>query len=137
MTIIERWGRRAMIRKFREAQDPMLHQVVYDLCYAAKQGHYMWFFFPQAPGLGVSEMSRRFALTDDDARAFWADPVLGGRLRLFTWVVMERLGDGTTLEYLFGTELDALKFRSCMDLFARATGESLFRRATELVGATA
>ena len=81
----------------------------------------MWFIFPQAAGLGVSAMSKRYAIRSaEEARAYLAHPVLGPRLRECTALVEAALAKGATLVEIFG-EVDAMKFRSSMELF-RGTG---------------
>ena len=75
-------------------------------------------------------MARRFGLVSiDEARAYLADPILGGRLIACTEAVLvhrKRL-----IREIFGTP-DDLKFRSCMTLFAIAAPQhSIFQRALE------
>ena len=83
-----------------------------------KTSHWMWFVFPQIAGLGMSEMSRRYAISSlDEARAYLADPILGARLRESARVVAET--SGKTAEQIFGG-IDAVKLRSSMTLFHRA-----------------
>lgn len=41
----------------------------------------MWFVFPQVAGLGLSSMSKRYAISSlDEARRYLENPVLGPRL---------------------------------------------------------
>ena len=78
----------------------------------------MWFVFPQIAGLGMSEMSRRYAIASlDEARAYLAHPVLGERLRTCAGVVAT--SDAPSAEHIFGG-IDTQKLRSSMTLFARA-----------------
>jgi len=83
-----------------------------------KLTHWMWFVFPQIAGLGMSEMSRRYAISSlDEARVYLAHPILGERLRECARVLTEL--DGKTADDVFG-HVDAIKLRSSMTLFARA-----------------
>ena len=83
-----------------------------------KTSHWMWFVFPQVAGLGMSEMSRRYAIGSlEEARAYLADPVLGARLRECARLVADT--PGKTAEQIFGG-IDAVKLRSSMTLFHRA-----------------
>jgi uncharacterized protein (DUF1810 family) len=84
--------------------------------------------FPQRAGLGHSWMSRRYAIAStEEAAAYLAHPVLGPRLAECTELV-NRVQD-RSIEEIFG-ELDALKFRSSMTLFAEAAGkDSVFDAA--------
>jgi uncharacterized protein (DUF1810 family) len=85
----------------------------------------MWFVFPQLAGLGLSEMSRRYAISSlEEARAYLAQPTLGERLRECARILIGL--DGRTATEIFGP-VDAMKLRSSMTLFARADpGDRLF-----------
>jgi uncharacterized protein (DUF1810 family) len=75
--------------------------------------------FPQIQGLGMSAMSQRYAIASlDEARAYLEHPVLGPRLAECAHVLIE-LG-GHDAEAIFGG-IDAIKLRSSMTLFARAS----------------
>ena len=83
-----------------------------------KASHWMWFVFPQIAGLGQSEMSRRYAIASlDEARAYLDHPVLGPRLRECAEALLSH-SDKSAQEIL--GEIDAVKLRSSMTLFARA-----------------
>ena len=82
----------------------------------------MWFIFPQVAGLGMSAVSREYAISSaQEARAYLAHPVLGPRLRECARVVAGT--EGRTAEQVFGY-VDAMKLRSSMTLFAAATGDT-------------
>jgi uncharacterized protein (DUF1810 family) len=105
------------LQRFVDAQAPVYARVVAELTAGRKTSHWMWFVFPQAAGLGQSAMSVRYAIaSEDEARAYLAHPVLGPRLRECTALVKAALATRTP-EEIFGG-VDAMKFRSCMDLFA-------------------
>jgi len=85
-----------------------------------KRSHWMWFVFPQIAGLGQSAMSRAYAIGSlQEAADYLADPVLGARLRECAAALLARPGDDAAS--ILG-EVDALKLRSSMTLFA-AVGE--------------
>ena len=90
----------------------------------------MWFVFPQMAGLGLSAMSRKYAISGtDEAVAYWRHPVLGPRLQELTAIVLGL--HGRSLEQVF-SGIDAMKFRSCMTLFAAAAPEEpLFQQALD------
>lgn len=83
-----------------------------------KSGHWIWFIFPQASGLGRSATSRRYAITSlAEARAYLEHPVLGARLLEATQALT---GDAdSTIEEILGP-VDAIKLRSSMTLFMAA-----------------
>ena len=89
----------------------------------------MWFVFPQLRGLGRSPMAERYGIGSlEEAKAYASHAVLGPRLRECTRLVVEV--EGRSAAEIFGYP-DDLKFRSCMTLFWRATGERIFREALE------
>ena len=59
------------LRRFVQAQDPILPQVRAELAAGRKRTHWMWFVFPQLAGLGHSATARHYALRSlDEARAY-------------------------------------------------------------------
>ena len=116
--------------RFVTAQTPVYGQVLRELCDGHKTGHWMWFIFPQLRGLGRSDTSRFFGIESlAEARAYLTDDVLGNRLFECTELVNGHAGQ--TIETILGG-VDALKFRSSMTLFCRATHDNaLFRKALE------
>ena len=92
-----------------------------------KRTHWMWFVFPQLAGLGHSPTARFYAIADlDEARAYLAHPVLGPRLRECAAAVAD-LAEPDPVRVL--GQVDALKLRSSMTLFAAADpDEPLFGR---------
>ena len=83
------------LERFVAAQDRggTYRHVVAELRAGAKVSHWMWFVFPQVAGLGMSAMSREFAVASrDEARAYLAHPVLGPRLRECARIVADTEG---------------------------------------------
>ncbi len=106
---------------FVEAQDGVWAEVTRDLAAGRKQGHWMWFVFPQLDGLGSSPTAVLFALDGvEEAASYLAHPVLGPRLREAVDLVLQHRS--VPAETIFG-QLDAQKFRSSMTLFALADPE--------------
>ena len=116
------------LERFVDAQDARgtYASAVAELRAGRKTSHWMWFVFPQIAGLGLSETSRRYAISSlEEARAYLAHPILGARLRECARILTEV--EGMTAEDVFGP-VDAMKLRSSMTLFARAAPEDpLFR----------
>ena len=107
------------LERFVAAQEGVYEPALAQLRAGRKTGHWMWFVFPQIRGLGMSAMSQRYAIASlKQARAYLAHPVLGPRLAECARVLTE-LG-GHDAEAIFGG-VDALKLRSSMTLFARAS----------------
>lgn len=118
------------LQRFVDAQNAVFEQVCVELREGQKQGHWMWFIFPQLQGLGNSEMAVRFAITSrEEAELYLKHPVLGPRIRECTRLV--NLVEGRSIHQIFGYP-DDLKFRSSMTLFAAATSENkIFNHALQ------
>ena len=81
-----------------------------------KRSHWMWYIFPRVAGLGLSEMSRRFAIKSlNEARAYLDHPILGPRLRACAEALLAI--EGRSAHEIFGSP-DDMKFGSCMTLFS-------------------
>jgi uncharacterized protein (DUF1810 family) len=105
------------LERFVDAQDPIFEQVLAELRRGRKESHWIWFVFPQLTGLGQSWMSRQYGISSRaEAEAYLAHPILGSRLIECTRLV--NLVEGRSIKEIFG-EIDAVKFRSSMTLFAQ------------------
>jgi len=118
------------LRRFIEAQEPVLENVYAELRSGSKTTHWMWFTFPQIKGLGGSAMAQKYAITSlAEARAYLKLPVLGPRLIECTHLVNAL--KGRTVDQIFGNP-DDLKFRSSMTLFAKAApNNAVFEEALQ------
>src|SRR5947209_264082 len=103
------------LERFVHAQNPVFEEALSELRRGEKQGHWMWFIFPQMKGLGHSAMAQRFGISSlAEAEAYLAHPVLGPRLTECTRAV--NAVEGRSAERIFGP-VDTMKFRSSMTLF--------------------
>jgi uncharacterized protein (DUF1810 family) len=120
------------LQRFVAAQDAncTYDRAVQELRHGKKTSHWMWFVFPQIAGLGLSDMSRRFAISSlEEAKAYLKHPVLGRRLKECTGLVVET--QAQSAEQIFGG-IDAQKLRSSMTLFWRADpDEPLFKQVLD------
>jgi uncharacterized protein (DUF1810 family) len=116
------------LERFVEAQSGDYEQALRELRGGRKRGHWMWYILPQMRGLGISSMSARYGIGSlGEAKAYLAHPVLGPRLRECVEAVATH--KGLSASQILGS-LDAMKFRSCLTLFAEAEGPaSVFARA--------
>ncbi len=115
------------LTRFIDAQADVYDSVEQELRNGLKRSHWMWFIFPQIAGLGRSAMSQTYAIKSlDEAKAYYAHPILGSRLQECTQLVINV--DGRTTVDIFGS-IDSIKFRSCMTLFDYATDVGLFHEA--------
>lgn len=110
------------LRRFIEAQSGGVYeQALAELNDGRKQGHWIWFIFPQARDLGRSETAKYYGLSGvEEAAAFAAHPLLGARLRQCVAAIRSHLDAGVSAQAILG-EIDALKFESSMAIFSLAT----------------
>ncbi len=118
------------LQRFIDAQDRVLEQVRSELRQGNKRGHWMWFIFPQIRGLGSSPTATHYAIASrEEAAAYLKHPTLGPRLVEFTRLVLAV--KNRTSAQIFG-QIDSLKFRSSMTLFAAVTlRETAFQEALD------
>ena len=111
------------LERFARAQDEggVYEIATRELREGAKRSHWMWFVFPQIAGLGHSSTSKAYAIrTLAEASAYLQHPVLGPRLIECASILLALGGMGA--KEIFG-DIDAIKLRSSMTLFARAAPE--------------
>ena len=96
-----------------------------------KESHWIWYIFPQLKGLGTSGRSVTFGIENaDEAREYLAHPELGHDLKEITSVLLD-LKENDPVKVM-GWEIDAVKLRSCMTLFAYISDEgSVFHRVLD------
>ena len=118
------------LSRFVETQNAVLDTVLQELKQGSKQTHWMWFVFPQLAGLGRSEIARFYAIANrDEAKAYLEHNVLKGRLEECMEAVLS-CGESNPVRIFGG--VDALKFHSCLTLFATiAPQNELFKTALE------
>ncbi|MGH2940783.1 MAG: DUF1810 domain-containing protein [Solirubrobacterales bacterium] len=112
------------LQRFVDAQEDsaIYARALGELRAGRKQGHWIWFVFPQIAGLGSSPMSQAYAIrSPDEARAYLEHPLLGARLRESTEALLAA-DPGTSAEAILGG-IDAIKVRSSLTLFHRAAPE--------------
>lgn len=110
------------LERFVQAQRGTYEEACAELRAGRKTGHWIWFIFPQIAGLGMSSMSRRYAIGSlREAKAYLAHPLLGARLREISNIVLHI--EGSTAAQIFGWP-DDMKLRSSMTLFAAASDKS-------------
>lgn len=109
------------LNRFVEAQASSFPQALAELRAGRKRSHWSWYILPQIRGLGSSALSVRYAISGlPEARAYLDHPVLGTRLRECVAAMNDH--EGPSAVAILG-DIDALKFRSCLTLFARVESE--------------
>jgi uncharacterized protein (DUF1810 family) len=116
--------------RFLAAQDANYARALAELRAGRKRSHWSWYVLPQVSGLGTSPMSVRYAIRSRaEAKAYLEHPVLGPRLRECVAAINSHTG--LSAGQILG-EVDAMKFRSCLTLFALAdSSDSIFREALD------
>lgn len=106
----------ADLQKFLEAQQRDYETALAEIKSGRKQGHWIWYIFPQVKGLGRSSTSTYYGIESlDQAGRYLRHPVLGKRL---TEISRELLAlHGKTANQILGNP-DDLKVRSSMTLFS-------------------
>jgi uncharacterized protein (DUF1810 family) len=115
------------LERFVDAQAGVYEEALVEIQHGRKRSHWMWFIFPQIDGLGMSEMSRRYAIKSiEEAKAYLAHPVLGPRLVELAESLL-RIEERGAFE-IFGSP-DDMKLRSSATLFAHVSpADSVFRQ---------
>jgi uncharacterized protein (DUF1810 family) len=109
------------LERFVNAQAKDYEQALVELRAGFKQSHWIWYVLPQLRGLGMSRLSEFYGIANlAEARAYLEHKVLGARLVECVEVINAL--HGVDAEQLLG-EIDAMKFRSCLTLFARVASE--------------
>lgn len=112
------------LERFITAQEADYATALAEIRAGQKRSHWIWYILPNLAGLGYSETARFYALRDaDEARQYFADPILGPRLSETVGAIADTLHSGTTLLALFG-HTDALKTVSCLTLFTAVIGNA-------------
>jgi len=129
------------LQRFVAAQDEggAYERALAELRAGRKTSHWMWFVFPQIAGLGQSAMSQRYAIQSlEEARTYLDHPVLGPRLVECARALLAH--EGLAAREILG-DIDAVKLRSSMTLFARAASltsprEPVYRTGSRELGET-
>jgi len=107
--------------RFLKAQTPQVADVLAELKRGRKLSHWMWYFFPQLRGLGVSSTAQFYGIESlDEAIAYLDHEILGPRLR--ECVALMNTHRNKTADQILGV-VDAMKFRSSLTLFAKASDD--------------
>ena len=116
---------------FVEAQNMVYDEVLKELQNGSKETHWMWYIFPQLKALGKSLKAQKYGIDDlQHATIYLQHPVLGKRLLQCTRLVLTHRDKHP--RHIF-SEVDALKFRSCMTLFKHVpSSDYCFRDALML-----
>lgn len=118
------------LKKFLTAQESDYSVALAEIKSGRKRSHWMWYIFPQIEGLGYSETSKYYALSNlQEALQYLQHPILGKRLVEISSTLLNLPTSNAT--EVFGTP-DDLKLRSSMTLFAEVPDTSpVFQKILE------
>ena len=103
------------LERFVSAQENSYKIALKEIQNGEKQGHWMWFIFPQIDGLGMSPMSRKYSIKNQqEAKDYLDHNILGNRLIEITRALMKI--ELKSARSIFGYP-DDLKLKSSMTLF--------------------
>ena len=116
--------------RFLEAQEDAYDTALDELKAGRKRSHWIWFVFPQMAGLGHSPTAQHYGIRSlEESQAYLAHPILGARLHECLKAL--QLVETSDAREVFG-DLDAMKFRSSLTLFAEADpGDAIIEAALD------
>ena len=104
------------LKRFLDAQERDYQRALGEIRTGRKQGHWIWYIFPQIAGLGFSSTSAFYAIVNlEEANDYIQHPVLGSRLIETANAFLDI--KGKTANQILGSP-DDLKVRSSMTLFS-------------------
>jgi uncharacterized protein (DUF1810 family) len=111
----------AGLQRFKDAQDAAhggFSSALAELRAGRKQGHWIWYVFPQLAGLGSSPQSMLYGIAGvEEAVAYLDDLVLRTRLIEAAAAVADKVRAGCTLAAIMAAEIDVRKLVSSLTLF--------------------
>ena len=120
------------LERFKKAQEHSYQYALEEIRNGRKESHWMWYIFPQMRGLGQTELAHCYGISClEEAKAYLNDEVLSSRLIEISEVLLQL--EDKNAEKIFGWP-DVLKLRSCMTLFAKASGrtDSVFQKVLDV-----
>jgi uncharacterized protein (DUF1810 family) len=104
------------LTRFLEAQEHVFARALQEIRNGRKTSHWIWYIFPQISGLGISDISRFYAIRDmAEAKQYLDHPVLGQRLVEISSALLNLETNDPAV--VFG-DIDSLKLKSSMTLFS-------------------
>lgn len=108
------------LNRFILAQENTYDQALREIQAGRKESHWIWYIFPQLVGLGHSHNAVYYGIRGvDEAQAYLEHPVLGPRLIEISRALLKHKNQ--PIGQMLGS-IDAMKCRSCMELFQGLPG---------------
>ena len=117
------------LNRYIEAQSYDYERALKEIKNGKKESHWMWYIFPQIKGLGFSATSKFYEIQSiDEAISYLDNEILGPRLIEISNELL-KLKTNNPIE-IFG-EIDSLKLKSSMTLFAYISDNDIFNQVLE------
>ncbi|HIT21620.1 MAG TPA: DUF1810 domain-containing protein [Candidatus Scybalousia intestinigallinarum] len=118
------------LERFLQAQEKSYEIAYQEIKNGRKEGHWIWYIFPQIQGLGESATSFYYGIQNlNEAKEYLENPILHDRLIEISNALLSL--SGKSASEILGT-LDAIKVRSSMTLFSKADpNEKVFAKVLE------
>ncbi len=110
------------LNRFIIKQNKIYDVVIKELKRGRKESHWIWYIFPQIKGLGNSNYSMLYGISNiDEAKAYASNNILWNRYIECSSILLN-LNTNNIIEVLDG---DSIKLRSSLTLFYKAINNEL------------
>ena len=123
------------LTRFILAHEEKYESALLELETGQKTSHWMWYIFPQMIGLGTSEMSIKYAITDEsEAIGYLQNSLLFDHLAAVTKaihghvVVMNK-----QVINVLGSDIDVIKLKSSLHLFSQLSKQLRDQKFSEFI----
>ena len=123
------------LTRFVFAHEEKYDSALLELETGQKTSHWMWYIFPQMIGLGTSEMSIKYAITDEsEAIGYLQNSLLFDHLAAVTKaihghvVVMNK-----QVINVLGSDIDVIKLKSSLHLFSQLSKQLRDQKFSEFI----
>ena len=118
------------IDRFVKAQKYEYSTALKEIKKGQKTSHWIWYIFPQIKGLGQSSISKKYGLEGiEEAREYLSNPVLRNHLYEISNELLKH--KDKDINTIMGSNIDAVKLKSCMTLFNEVEPNSIFEDVLE------
>ena len=119
------------LTRFVLAHEEKFDSALLELETGQKTSHWMWYIFPQMIGLGTSEMSVKYAITEEsEAIDYLQNSLLFDHLAAVTKAIHGHVvAMNKQVLYILGSDIDVIKLKSSLRLFsplAKQLGDQKF-----------
>ena len=117
------------LERFLKAQEKDYEHALNEIKNGRKTGHWIWYIFPQIPGLGFSSTSKYYSIKDkNEAIEYLKNKTLKNRLIEICEALLSLESDDAT--YVMGYP-DDLKLKSSMTLFDEVSDIDVFKKVLD------